>query len=103
VKGKIVLCEGSIASGEAIRVGAVGVLMQGHTHMDIAYSYPLSASYLHTKDARKVHKYIRSTRYISSENSIHINSDLESHIDLKLIKLTYNDLQHSNGNHIKDK
>ncbi|XP_058744846.1 cucumisin-like [Vicia villosa] len=61
VKGKIVLCEDSLGSAEAHRVGAVGVLIQGPTY-DTAYSFPLPASYLKPKDAAKVHKYIKSTR-----------------------------------------
>nr|XP_027186691.1 cucumisin-like isoform X1 [Cicer arietinum] len=62
VKGKIVLCEGTEGPAEALRVGAVGVLIQGHTYSDIAFSLPLPACYLQSKDAAKVYKYIRSTR-----------------------------------------
>lgn len=63
VKGKIVLCEGSTGAPEAVRAGAVGVLLQGQKFEDITYPYPLPSSYLHSKDAANVYKYIHSTRY----------------------------------------
>ncbi|XP_058744850.1 cucumisin-like [Vicia villosa] len=62
-KGKIVLCEGgSKGALEALRVGAIGVLTQGESFRDVADSYPLAASYLHSKDASRIHKYINSVR-----------------------------------------
>lgn len=64
VKGKIVLCEGNIGAVEAFRAGVVGALIQGHKFVDIAYSYPLPVSYLKSKDAANIHKYIHSTRYL---------------------------------------
>lgn len=63
MKGKIVLCEGDEGVPEALRVGAVGILTQGQTSVDTAYSYPLPGCYLQAKDAVDIHKYIRSTRY----------------------------------------
>lgn len=62
VKGKIVLCEGVEGVPEALRVGVVGILTQGQTYVDTAYSYPLPGCYLQAKDAVDIHKYIRSTR-----------------------------------------
>lgn len=46
MKGKIVLCEGVEGDPEALRVGAVGILTQGQTSIDTAYSYPLLECYL---------------------------------------------------------
>ncbi|CAL5203372.1 unnamed protein product [Lathyrus oleraceus] len=62
VKGKILLCEDRIGPSEAYRVGAVGVLVQGQKSLDTANSFPLPGCYLHSKDAAKVHKYIKSRR-----------------------------------------
>ncbi|AES99459.2 subtilisin-like serine endopeptidase family protein [Medicago truncatula] len=62
VKGKIVLCKGHIGSQEAFRAGAIGVLTQGQISRDTAFSFPLPGCYLRTKDAKKIHKYIYSTR-----------------------------------------
>lgn len=64
VKDKIVLCEGGLGAPEASRAGAVGVLIQGQTSIDIAFPFPLPACYLRSNDATKIHKYIRTTRYI---------------------------------------
>lgn len=63
MKGKILLCEDRIGPSEAYRVGAVGVLVQGQKSLDTANSFPLPGCYLHSKDAAKVHKYIKSRRY----------------------------------------
>lgn len=63
MKGKIVLCKGHIGSQEAFRAGAIGVLTQGQISRDTAFSFPLPGCYLRTKDAKKIHKYIYSTRY----------------------------------------
>ncbi|XP_004515206.2 cucumisin-like [Cicer arietinum] len=62
VKGKIVLCEGNEGASEAFRVGAAGLLIQGIAYINVAYSFPLPACYLHTKDATKIRKYIHSKR-----------------------------------------
>jgi len=63
VKGKIVLCEGRYGSQEAFRAGAIGVLTQGQTSRDTAFSFLMPGCYLQTKDATKIHKYIYSARY----------------------------------------
>ncbi|XP_027191733.2 cucumisin-like [Cicer arietinum] len=62
VKGKKFLCEGNEEASEAFRVGVVGLLIQGTTYINVAYSFPLPACYLHTKDATKIRKYIHSKR-----------------------------------------
>uniref|UniRef100_A0A3Q7XM87 Cucumisin n=1 Tax=Cicer arietinum TaxID=3827 RepID=A0A3Q7XM87_CICAR len=62
VKGKIVLCEGNEGASEAFRVGAAGLLIQGTKYINVAYSFPLPACYLHTNDATKIRKYIHSKR-----------------------------------------
>ncbi|XP_073221193.1 cucumisin-like [Cicer arietinum] len=63
VKGKIILCEANIGVPEAIRVGAIGILIQGQTNVDLAFSYPLPTSYLRWKDAIKIKKYIHSSSF----------------------------------------
>lgn len=63
VKGNIVVCEGRLGAPEAFRAGAVGVLIQGQTSMDNAFSFPLPACYLLSKDVAKIRKYMHSTRY----------------------------------------
>lgn len=62
VKGKIVLCDGSQGYTEAFRAGAVGVLIEGETYMNVAYNYPLPTCYLYSKDAKNIRKYIHSTK-----------------------------------------
>ncbi|XP_004514953.1 cucumisin-like [Cicer arietinum] len=63
VKGKIILCEAIIGVPEAIRVGAIGILIQGQTNVDLAFSHPLPTSYLRLKDAIKIKKYIHSSSF----------------------------------------
>ncbi|CAI8585877.1 unnamed protein product [Vicia faba] len=62
-KRKNLLCEGDQGISEAIRVGVVGVMMQGQASMDMAISFPLPACYLQLKDAAKILTYIRSTSF----------------------------------------
>ncbi|XP_045831209.1 cucumisin-like [Trifolium pratense] len=58
VKGKIVLCEGNRGASEALRAGAVGVLIQGTISTNVAYNHPLPTCYLYWKDATHIRKYI---------------------------------------------
>ncbi|GAU36233.1 hypothetical protein TSUD_214300 [Trifolium subterraneum] len=62
VKGKIVLCEGSEGTIEALRVGAIGVLMKSDSVGDTAMSYPIPACFLQSKDVTNIHNYMSSTR-----------------------------------------
>ncbi|CAK8538230.1 unnamed protein product [Lathyrus sativus] len=62
VKGKIVLCEGSQDTDEALKVGAIGALTQGQGFRDVADYFPLVESYLQPKDASNIHKYIHYAR-----------------------------------------
>ncbi|XP_058746546.1 cucumisin-like [Vicia villosa] len=62
VKGNIDLCEGIGGEDEALRAGAIGVLMLVPTLPDHVESYPLPACFIRKKDASKIFKYISSTR-----------------------------------------
>lgn len=72
VNGKIVLCEGDLGVPEAFRVGAVGILMQEKTYIDMAISFPLPACFLPSRDVLKIHIYLRSTRYQAQISYAHI-------------------------------
>ncbi|KAF5462854.1 hypothetical protein F2P56_018826 [Juglans regia] len=62
VKGKIVLCD-FLGDGEgALLASAVGTVIKGPGRRDIAFSFPLPASYLDVEDGSNVYFYINSTR-----------------------------------------
>ncbi|XP_035548784.1 cucumisin-like isoform X1 [Juglans regia] len=62
VKGKIVLCD-FLGDGEgALLASAVGTVNKGPGRRDIAFSFPLPASYLDVVDGSNVYFYINSTR-----------------------------------------
>ncbi|KAA8534157.1 hypothetical protein F0562_031650 [Nyssa sinensis] len=62
VKGKIVLCD-TLNSGETtLSAGAVGTVMQDAGFKDVAFSFPLPASYLGVNDGSSISKYMNSTR-----------------------------------------
>lgn len=64
VRGKIVLCD-QLDTGEVpFLAGAVGTVMRDQGAKDVAYSFPLPASYLGMEDGSKILDYINSTRYI---------------------------------------
>lgn len=64
VKGKIVLCD-FLGDGEGtFLASAVGTVIKGSERRDIAFSFPLPASYLDIEDGSNVYFYINSTRYI---------------------------------------
>ncbi|KAF8397395.1 hypothetical protein HHK36_016308 [Tetracentron sinense] len=61
VKGKIVLCD-QLDTGEGpLLAGAIGTVMQGGGFRDVAFSFPLSATYLDVKDGSAVSDYLNST------------------------------------------
>ncbi|XVE99662.1 hypothetical protein REPUB_Repub03eG0219000 [Reevesia pubescens] len=61
VKGKIVLCDSLSAGTEPFLAGAVGTVMQDQEPKDVAYSFPLPASYLEMVDGSKIFVYLNST------------------------------------------
>ena len=64
VKGAILLCD-QLANGLAVLdSGAIGSIMQGESYRDVAFLFPLPASYLNTSEGSEVGSYINSTRYI---------------------------------------
>lgn len=63
VKGKLILCD-HLTATEPFNAGAIGVIMQGEGFQDLAYSYPLSASYMGLTDGHAISLYINATRYI---------------------------------------
>ncbi|KAH7853702.1 hypothetical protein Vadar_005684 [Vaccinium darrowii] len=61
VKDKIVLCDQLIDGQEPLDAGAIGTIMQDSRPMDVAYLFPLSASYLGQTDGAAVYLYINKT------------------------------------------
>ncbi|XWS65923.1 hypothetical protein CRYUN_Cryun05aG0155500 [Craigia yunnanensis] len=61
VKGKIVLCDMLGNGREPFLAGAVGAVMQDQEAKDLAYLFPLPASYLNLVDGSKIFVYINST------------------------------------------
>lgn len=69
VDGKIVFCD-ALSEGEgALQSGAVGTIMQDGGFKDVAFSFPLSASYLTLEDGAEVSTFINTTRYVSNLES----------------------------------
>lgn len=63
VQRKIVLCD-ELGTGKGpAKAGAAGCIMQGTVSQDVAFSYPLPASYLNLNNGSEVAKYLNSTRY----------------------------------------
>ncbi|KAK3028612.1 hypothetical protein RJ639_039955 [Escallonia herrerae] len=61
VKGTIVLCD-ALTDGEgATASGAIGTVMQDEGFKDLAFAFPLAASYLGLKDGSEVSCYINTT------------------------------------------
>lgn len=69
VKGKLILCD-HLTATEPFNAGAIGVIMQGEGSQDLAYSYPLSASYMGLTDGHAISLYINATRYIYPGRSL---------------------------------
>ncbi|KAG6734934.1 hypothetical protein I3842_01G294400 [Carya illinoinensis] len=62
VKGKIVLCD-LLGDGEgAFLAGAIGTVIKSPGRRDVAYSFPLPASYLGIEDGTNIYIYLNSTR-----------------------------------------
>lgn len=76
VKGKIVLCD-TVDTGEVpFMAGAIGTLMQDSGAKDVAFSFPLPASYLGIEEGSQILSYINITRYQQTVNfSIVIKSN----------------------------
>ncbi|XP_042955329.1 cucumisin-like isoform X2 [Carya illinoinensis] len=62
VKGKIVLCDLVVDGEGAFQASAVGTVIIGPGRKDVAYSFPLPASYLGIEDGTNVYIYLNSTR-----------------------------------------
>lgn len=61
VMGKIVLCD-ELNEGEGtLNSGAIGTVMQDDGFKDVGFSFPLSASYVSSKDGNSVYTYINTT------------------------------------------
>lgn len=89
VEGKIVLCDSFVVpkkTATLVRAGAVGLVMQGASSRDVAYSYPLPASYLDVDNGGDVHLYINSQRS-SSETIIICFYKLLQKLPLKYISV----------------
>ena len=63
VNGTIVLCDALDTGKEPLNAGAVGTVMQDDRFLDVAFSFPLPASYLDLNDGSEVYTYINTTRY----------------------------------------
>ncbi|XP_073290832.1 cucumisin-like [Primulina huaijiensis] len=61
VKDTIVLCDVLNDSEPAARANATGTIMQDNGFKDYAFSFPLSASYLGSRDGAEVFKYFNTT------------------------------------------
>ncbi|KAK3034952.1 hypothetical protein RJ639_032352 [Escallonia herrerae] len=62
VKGKIILCDSLGNGASALVAGAAGTVMRDGGHKDVAYVFPLPATYLGIEDGASVFNYINSTR-----------------------------------------
>ncbi|KAM7264287.1 hypothetical protein ACFE04_001970 [Oxalis oulophora] len=62
VEGKIVLCDGLNNASGATNAGAVGSIMQGNSFRDVAFNFPIPATYLDTDDGNQVFDYYSNTR-----------------------------------------
>ncbi|KAK3028613.1 hypothetical protein RJ639_039956 [Escallonia herrerae] len=72
VKGKIILCDSlgngasalvAGAAASALVAGAAGIVMRDGGNKDVAYVFPLPATYLGVEDGASAFNYINSTRY----------------------------------------
>ncbi|KAL0303774.1 UNVERIFIED_CONTAM: Cucumisin [Sesamum radiatum] len=61
VEGTIVLCDGLNDAEPATVAGAAGTIMHDDYFRDLAFSFPLPASYLGNDDGNKVYDYINGT------------------------------------------
>ena len=62
VRNKIVVCEDIEASENSVLSGASGVVIEGDLgYEDFAFTYPMSTTYLSSKDGKAVLSYINST------------------------------------------
>ena len=62
VRNKIVVCEDLEAPDNALLSGASGVVVEGDLgYEDLAFTYPMSTTYLSSKDGKAVLSYINST------------------------------------------
>ncbi|KAI3904243.1 hypothetical protein MKW92_041432 [Papaver armeniacum] len=62
VTGKIVLCDLLTSGNPALSAGAVGTVMQDGGFKDVAFAFPLPASYLGQDDGSDVSLYLNTTR-----------------------------------------
>ncbi|RZC61319.1 hypothetical protein C5167_023068 [Papaver somniferum] len=62
VTGKIVLCDFLTSGNPALSAGAVGTVMQDGGFKDVAFAFPLPASYLGLDDGSDVSLYLNTTR-----------------------------------------
>ncbi|PSR88051.1 Cucumisin like [Actinidia chinensis var. chinensis] len=61
VNGTIVLCDALATGEEPLNAGAVGTVMQDDRYLDLAFSFPLPATYLNLSDGGEVYNYINIT------------------------------------------
>ncbi|KAK2968583.1 hypothetical protein RJ640_009411 [Escallonia rubra] len=61
VKGKIILCDRFGNGASALVAGAAGTVMRDRGNKDVAYVFPLPATYLGVEDGATVFNYINST------------------------------------------
>ncbi|RZC58167.1 hypothetical protein C5167_005463 [Papaver somniferum] len=64
VTGKIVLCDFLTSGNPALSAGAVGTVMQDGGFKDVAFAFPLPASYLGLDDGSNVSLYLNTTKYL---------------------------------------
>ena len=64
VNGTIVLCDALDTGEEPLNAGAAGTIMQDDRYLDLAFSFPLPATYLNLSNGGEVYNYINTTRYI---------------------------------------
>ncbi|KAK2968582.1 hypothetical protein RJ640_009410, partial [Escallonia rubra] len=62
VKGKIILCDSLGNGASALVAGAAGTVTRDRGNKDVAYVFPLPATYLGVEDGATVFNYINSTR-----------------------------------------
>ncbi|KAK3034946.1 hypothetical protein RJ639_032346 [Escallonia herrerae] len=62
VKDKIILCDSFGNGASALVAGAAGTVMRDEGNKDVAYVFPLPATYLGVEDGATVFNYINSTR-----------------------------------------
>ncbi|XP_048139954.1 cucumisin-like [Rhodamnia argentea] len=62
VKGKIVLCDALTSADAALTAGATGSIMRNLGSTDVAFTFPVPASFLNAADGSEVSHYLNSTR-----------------------------------------